>query len=54
MKDNEREIAVRRDAAIKRALEMPAKPMSDYIGKSERAQKKNGSRVKRSRRARPI
>jgi hypothetical protein len=47
------EVAHRRDAAIKRALEMPAKPMSDYIGTGERAKKMKENRVKKTRRAKP-
>lgn len=34
----EEEIARRRDAAIRRALKTPPKPLKELVGKSERAQ----------------
>jgi hypothetical protein len=38
------EIAHRRDELIRRALGTPAKPMSDYVGKSERAKARKKKR----------
>jgi hypothetical protein len=45
---SEKEIARRRDEAIRRALGTPPKPMSAYIGKSERAKARKKSRVKKA------
>jgi hypothetical protein len=44
----EQEIARRRDELIRRALGTPAKPMSDYIGKSKRAKAQKKKRVKKA------
>jgi hypothetical protein len=49
----DKEIAARRDTAIKHALNTSPKPMSAYIGKSERAQKTTKSRVRKSRQSTP-
>ena len=44
------EVVRRRDELIRRALGTPAKPMSDYIGKSKRAKARKKKRVKKARR----
>jgi len=45
---SEEETARRRDEAIRRALNTPPKPNSDYIGKSQRAKARKRSRVKKT------
>jgi hypothetical protein len=44
---SEEEIAQRRDAAIRRALNTPPKPNSEYVGKSERAKARPSRRVQK-------
>jgi hypothetical protein len=47
-KRSETETAQLRDDAIRRALNSPPKPNSDYVGKGERAQSAGKSRVKKT------
>jgi hypothetical protein len=47
------EIARRRDAAIRRALNTPRKPNKELVGKTERAKSQRESRALRARRSTP-
>jgi hypothetical protein len=50
---SDEETAQRRDAAIRRALNTPPKPLKDYVGKSERAMAQRKSRIKKAVRSNP-
>lgn len=47
------EIRRRMDAAVRRALNTPPKPMKEIVGKSERAVAQRKSRVRKKRRGEP-
>jgi hypothetical protein len=49
----EKEIARRRDAAIRRALNTPHKPLKEFVGKSDRAIAQQKSRAKKAGLAKP-
>jgi hypothetical protein len=51
--DDANEIAQRRDAAIRRALNTPPKPAKEMVGKTERAQEQRASRVRKVSRSKP-
>jgi hypothetical protein len=51
---SQEEIARIRDAAIRRALNTPPKPLKELVGKTERAQSQRESREIKARRAKPI
>ena len=48
---SEREIARRRDAAIRRALNTPPQPMKSLVGKTERAQNQRATKVAKAARS---
>jgi hypothetical protein len=50
---DEVEVARRRDAAIRRALNTPPKPIKELVGKSERAQEQAKSRVRKAGQSKP-
>jgi hypothetical protein len=50
---SEEDIARIRDAAIRRALNTPPKPMKEIVGKSERAIAQRESRVRKAARSKP-
>lgn len=50
---SEAETVIRRDNAIRRALNTPPKPLKDYVGKSERAMAQREGRVKKAPRSKP-
>jgi hypothetical protein len=50
---SDEEIARRRDAAIRRALSTPPKPLKEFVGKSERAIAQRESRVRKAARSKP-
>jgi len=49
----EEEIARRRDAAIRRALNTPPKPLKEYVGKSKRAIAQRKSRIRKAAQSKP-
>ncbi len=50
---DESEIVKRRDAAIRRALNTPPKPLKEFVGKSERAIAQRKSRVRKAAQSKP-
>jgi hypothetical protein len=50
---NDDETARRRDAAIRRALNTPPKPLKEIVGKSKRAIAQRKGRVKKALRSKP-
>jgi len=50
---DEKEIARRRDAAIRRALNTPPKPLKEYVGKSKRAIAQRKRRIKKAVQSKP-
>jgi hypothetical protein len=52
-KFSDKEIERRRDAAIRRALNTPPKPLKEYVGKSKRAIAQRKSRVKKAAQSKP-
>jgi hypothetical protein len=47
------EIARRRDDAIRRALNMPPKPLKEFVGKSERAIAQRKNRIRKAAQSKP-
>lgn len=47
------EIARRRDAAIRRAMNTPPKPLKEFVGKSDRAIARRESRIKKAAQSKP-
>jgi len=50
---SDEEIARRRDAAIRRALNTPPKPLKEYVGKSKRAIAQRKRRIKKAVQSNP-